>query len=182
MTLRLLLNWLMSDLANIDTNGVDKILSSLGNADEVKSIINKGISVMAEIYYQSVLQTLRSKMGSSADSNGTKYRYPLSSGIGRTSDEVNMVYGIHALKDFRLRFFEGGTKPRYTKGHKITGRTSKGRLKRTGKGGYRGFITANHFFTEGITNAERQAEQSLYDSVTTSIRNLGITIEWRTSA
>ena len=50
------------------------------------------------------------------------------------------------MGDYRLKWFEKGTKDRFTKGHKITGYADFRHLKRTGKGGYRGKMVAEHFF------------------------------------
>lgn len=175
----------MNDFVKIDTKRVDEILSSLSNNDTVKYIINEGMKAMGDVYYHSILSSLRSEMGSSADTIGIHkgfytYLYPLSSGIATFSKEEELTVGIHALKDFRLKFFEGGTKQRYTKSSKILGyneNTKKRRLKRGGKGGYRGFITPNHFFTKGVQNATDNAFQMLQSSIITALRNRGIEIQ-----
>lgn len=64
-------------------------------------------------------------------------------------DKKNIAAKVHIMGDFRAKFFELGTKERYTKGHKITGSYRKGGrkyLKRTGKPGRRGKIQAGHHF------------------------------------
>ena len=86
------------------------------------------------------------------------------------------MFGIHGLTDFRLIFFEGGTRQRFTKGHKITGYIISRKLKRSGKGGYRGFITPNNFFTKGINNAETNALNTLVETINKAIKNRGIEI------
>ena len=55
------------------------------------------------------------------------------------------VAKVHIMGDFRLKFFEKGTKQRRTKGHKITGYAGRS-LKRSGKGGNRGSIKGLYFF------------------------------------
>lgn len=181
----------MSDFVEIDTQSVDKILAALGNEQTVHDILNEGLKPMADVYYNSVLGSLRREMGAAADTTNSKgkgwhsFNYPLSTGLAIHPDPQNTTYGVHGLKDARLLFFEGGTNPRYTKGNKITGyvvnkRTGKvnyNRLKRTGKGGYRGQLTANNFFTKGISNAETQALQVLNESIIRAIRNRGIDIQ-----
>lgn len=181
----------MSNLmVECDTQSVDKMLASLSNEQTVKDILNEGLQQMADVYYNNVLSSLRKEMGTAADTVGNRkgwntFNYPLSGGIDIHPDPQNTTWGVHALKDFRLNFFEGGTKPRYTKGSKITGyvtnkRTGKvnyKRLSRKGKGGYRGVITANNFFSKGITSAEAQALQTLNESIIKAIRNRGIDIE-----
>lgn len=175
-----------SDYATIDSQRVDEILASLGNEQLVSEIINEGLEAMADVYYREILSSLRQKMGSKADTTGnSKYPFTLSSGIEKHPDKLSMIYGVHALTDFRLRFFEGGTKKRWTKGHKIegyatnpkTGKINYNRLKRSGKPGYRGMVTANHFFSDGITNAEEMAFQALTQSVVQAMKNRGIDVQ-----
>lgn len=177
----------MSNMVDIETQSVDKILASLSNEQTVKDILNEGLETMADVYYFSVLSSLRKEMGAAADTAGIngKYQYTLASGVDVHIDKQNVIWGVNALKDFRLNFYEGGTKQRFTKGHKITGykvnkRTGKvnyNRLQRTGKGGYRGIITANNFFSKGISNAETQALQALNESIKKAIMNRGIDIQ-----
>lgn len=167
------------ELATIDTAKVDAVLATLSDEKTIKDIMNEGLEQMAEVYYQTIVGSLRKEMGSAADTAGIngKWLFPLSQGIEIHPDEDNVTYGVHAFTDFRLRFFEGGTKQRFTKGHKITGRTKKNRLKRSGKGGYRGMITANYFFTKGVSQAEKPAMNALITSVINAIRNRGIDIK-----
>lgn len=177
----------MSDFVAIDTQRVDHILSSLSDQQTVKDILNEGLEEMAEVYYTSVLSSLRREMGAAADTAGIngKYNYVLSSGVDINIDKANTTWGVNALKDFRLNFFEGGTKQRYTKGHKVTGyvvnnrtgRVNYNRLQRTGKGGYRGIITANNFFSKGISSAETTALNALEQAIINAIKNKGIDIQ-----
>lgn len=168
----------MSSFVEIDTKSVDEMLKTLSDTEQVNEILCLGLDKMADVYYQNILQSLRKEMGAAADTVGIngKYNYTLSSGIEKHIDKANTTYGVHALKDFRLTFFEGGTKRRYTKGHKITGYTNSRRLKRSGKGGYRGFITANNFFTKGISSAEQNALEVLESTIINAIKNKGIDI------
>lgn len=183
----------MSDAVNvkIDAQKVDEVLATLSNHQTVNEILNEGLEATAKIYYNEILSSLRKEMGAAADTKGTRNRwnyfiYPLSSGIAIHPEPENTTYGVHALRDPRLLFFEGGTNGRYTKGNKITGygvlnkqtgRVNYHRLKRTGKGGYRGMITANHFFQKGVQNAETIALSTLEETIIKAIRNKGIDIQ-----
>lgn len=170
----------MSNLVETDFSEVDKTLDKLSDAELVSSVINEGLEAMGEAYYRSILSSLRTEMGSAADtpSINPRYNFTLSSGVRKHPDKPNMIFGVHALTDFRLKFFEGGTRPRYTKGHRITGYADDRmrRLKRTGKGGYRGFIEANKFFSKGIDMAEETALQTLVQTINNALRNRGIDI------
>ena len=74
------------------------------------------------------------------------------------------------MGDYRLKWFEKGTQPRYTKGHKVTGYLSNHTLKRTGKGGYRGQIAATHFFKQGLN--EQAISTAITDYMDKSLTNL----------
>lgn len=165
----------------IDTTYLDSILKKLD--DSSTEILNEGLKAMSEVYLQSVLASLRREMGAAADTTGIKKgwyqnKYPMSSGVGMYEDKDKSIYGVHGLKDFKLKFFEKGTRERETKGRKITGyqSTRRKRLERVGKGGNRGIIKANHFFTKGIMYAEENANETLMRTILQSIRNKGINI------
>ena len=89
--------------------------------------------------------------------NGKKMEQGIKYKVARDVRSVK----IHLLGDFRLKFFEMGTKDRYTKGHKITGSywsrgAGRGRkyLVRVGKGGYRGAIDSSRFFAKSKSETE----------------------------
>lgn len=179
-----------NEFIEIDSRRVDEILATLSDQQTVNDILNEGLEQMADVYYNEVLSSLRQEMGAAADTTGNStnrwhtFIYPLTTGIAIHPDPQNTTYGVHGLKDPRLLFFEGGTKQRYTKGKIITGykvsKTGKvnyNRLQRTGKGGYRGIITANNFFTKGITNAQTTALDTLQKAIINAIRNKGIEIQ-----
>ena len=74
------------------------------------------------------------------------------------------VATIHIMANFKAKFFEGGTKGRWTKGHRITGRVrlfGKTRNLRTGKRGYRGSIQATHSFR----TAQERCRNTIFDDM-----------------
>jgi hypothetical protein len=85
---------------------------------------------------------------------------------------------VHIRGDFRARFFEGGTKPRYTKSHRLTGeyytRRDGGRKYRgrTGKGGYRGKIEAGHHFETAQRLTEHYIFQNMNAEMTKQIMRI----------
>ena len=130
----------MSDVT-VDSSRVDRLLANLENENRQK-IITEALRRGGQVAQQSVKQSLRAKVGSSAQS--------MEKGIKLKVDKAYSEVTLHIMGDYRLKWFEKGTKPRYTKGHKTTGYLSNHRLKRTGKGGYRGQMVATHFFKEGL--------------------------------
>ena len=130
----------MSDVT-VDASRVDRLLANLENENRQK-IITEALRRGGQVAMQGVKQSLRAKVGSSAQS--------MEKGIKLKVDKAYNEVTLHIMGDYRLKWFEKGTKPRYTKGHKTTGYLSNHRLKRTGKGGYRGQMVATHFFREGL--------------------------------
>ena len=71
---------------------------------------------------------------------------------------------VHIMGDFRLKFFELGTKDRRTKGYRVVGKHwVGGRIykERKGSGGFRGRIEASKFFVKGKEMSERQVFASM---------------------
>lgn len=168
----------MNEMVQIDSRDVDHILGTLSDHDTVDSIIYEGLEAMSWEYYNAVLESLRKEMGEAADRPNEK-GYILSRGIGIHQDRANTTIGVHALKDYRLKWFEEGTRPRYTKGKK-TGEGyywgNRKIYKRDGNGAYRGFLTANHFFTKGISATQAAAEEALKTAIINAIRDKGIDV------
>ena len=102
--------------------------------------------------------------------NGKKMEQGIRTVMARDAKSVK----VHLLGDFRLKFFEMGTKDRYTKGHRITGSFKSrggGRkyLIRTGKGGYRGQIVASRFFAASKSETEGRIFKEMGDRFTRQI-------------
>lgn len=86
----------------------------------------------------------------------------LEDGIKVKANTVYQEVMVHILGDFRLKFFEKGTKDRYTKIHKDKLSTSQyiNQLKKGDRSRFRGKITASHFFRRA-----RQNEEVIQDAV-----------------
>lgn len=80
----------------------------------------------------------------------------LEDGVRVKANTVYQEVMVHILGDFRLKFFEKGTKDRYTKIHKDKLSTSQyiNQLKKSDKSRFRGKITASHFFRRARQNEE----------------------------
>ena len=150
----------MSDVT-MDTSRVDRLLTNLESENRQK-IITEALRRGGQAAQQSVKQSLRAKVGASASS--------MEKGIKLKVDKAYSEVTLHIMGDYRLKWFEKGTKPRYTKGHKTTGYLSNHRLKRTGKGGYRGQMVATHFFKEGLN--EQAIGTAIKDYMDKTLTNL----------
>lgn len=85
---------------------------------------------------------------------------------------------VHIMGDFRAKFFEKGTKERYTKGHKITDEYWVGKrkyLRRSGKGGRRGRISAGYYFR----TAQQLTERKIFSDIDKRLSKAIITISKR---
>ena len=134
---------------NVDSSQVDQLLNQL-QPDTIQDIVFKAIKKGADTSKAKTISNLRRP----SLNKGVKVR------PNRTANEVS----VNIMGDYRLKWFEKGTKERYTRGHKVTGYSDSRHLRRTGQGGYRGKIVAEHFF-----QSARADEESFYNSMMASI-------------
>lgn len=100
--------------------------------------------------------------------DGKKMEQGIKTSMARDARSVK----VHLLGDFRLKFFELGTKDRYTKGHKVTGKRWVGARiykSRTGKGGYRGKIKASTPFRSAKVETESRIFSEMDERFTRQI-------------
>ena len=134
---------------NVDSSQVDQLLNQL-QPDTIQDIVFKAIKKGADTLKAKTISNLRKP----SLNKGVKVR------PNRTANEVS----VNIMGDYRLKWFEKGTKERYTRGHQVTGYSDSRHLRRTGQGGYRGKIVAEHFF-----QSARADEESFYNSMMASI-------------
>lgn len=159
-----------------------KVLAMFGefNAKNRKRVLRGALSQSAGILVRQTKKNLRSIETSSGRlRTNTSNRWngkTMERGIKASVDREVRYAKVHLLGDFRLKFFEMGTKSRYTKGHKITGSYwsggyGRGRkyLTRTGKGGYRGRIDANRFFAQSKRETESRIFNEMDERITRQI-------------
>lgn len=167
-----------------DFKDVDWIIDTLTDENIRHQIMMDGLKAGADVYYNQIISNLKSRLPNSTvtgikNTGWNVYSWPMINGVKIKEKDDEEWVGVHALSDFRLQFFESGTKGRYTKGHKITGYNpnKKRRLTRTGKGGYRGRIQALHFFSDGILSEAQRATEAIEKSIINGIRQQGIDIK-----
>lgn len=134
---------------NVDSSQVDQLLNQL-QPDTIQDIVFKAIKKGADTLKAKTISNLRRP----SLNKGVKVR------PNRAANEVS----VNIMGDYRLKWFEKGTKERYTRGHKVTGYSDSRHLRRTGQSGYRGKIVAEHFF-----QSARADEESFYNSMMASI-------------
>lgn len=84
---------------------------------------------------------------------------------------------VHIMEDYRVKWFESGTKERKTKGRKIYRGYWKGKkklLQRLGKGHRTGRIKPEWFFKKSIRAKEAEAEQKINQEIKRVFTKLSI--------
>lgn len=136
-------------MSNVDSSQIDQLLNRLA-PETISDIIFKSLKKGADALKSKTIYNLRKP----TLNKGVKVR------PNKTINEVQ----VNIMGDYRLKWFEKGTKDRYTKGHKVTGYIDPHHLRRTGKGGYRGRMIARYFF-----KSAREDEESVYNAMMSSI-------------
>lgn len=157
----------MSDhVAKIDSRQVDDLLNALSDDELKRKILFDGIKAGAKTLQQNTQALFRQSMGESASHYSKYIRKPFEDGVTVKGDKAYIEASVSIMNDFRMKFFEKGTKQRTTKGRKITGYTEKHKLIREGKGHNTGAIKPLYFFRRA-----RQNETAIKDAIMQSIDN-----------
>lgn len=95
-----------------------------------------------------------------------KWGMTLSKGVVTKVYRNNKSGVIHIMKNFKLKFFELGTKDRYNiaKGSRKTGKLKKKR--------YTGKIPAYHFFTNAVNSKKTEVYRSMEQLISESINRI----------
>ena len=147
-------------MIEFDDSQVLNLFAALSGKDQTKAM-KTALRKAAQILIKKTKSNLKNIVKNSTKKS-TKYGKALQSGIKAKVNKDGTEAKVHIMGDFRLKFFETGTKDRYTRGHKITGYEGR-HLKRSGKGGFRGAITGKNFFK----SAQKESESQVFSSIDT---------------
>ena len=138
----------------IERQQVDELLAKL-STERRSQVLFSALKKGGKALQQETKVQLRQSVSKTHSPNRWNGK-TLEDGIRVKANTVYQEVMVHILGAFRLKFFEKGTKERYTKIHKNQLSTSQyiNYLKKGGKGGYRGRITASHFFRRARQNEE----------------------------
>lgn len=158
----------------IDSKVVDETLNNLSDDETRRNIIFKAVYAGAKELQRHTQYYFKAAMGESANHISKWIRKPMYEGITVKGDKAYMEARVSIMKDFRLKFFESGTKERYIKqkGHSDYSRKKKRYIKDTGKSNYRGSIKAKHFFAEARENMSYILEGTILESINKQILKL----------
>lgn len=138
-------------MIRVDTSGVNKIFGKLTGKEQKKVIRTATREAAQKLTKETkaMFKTVTKKYNSRNWWNGKT----LQSGIKYVSDK-NISYKVHIMGDFRLKFFEMGTKQRYTR-----------------KGHYRGIFKQKSFFDPTQQRLETTLANDIKDSITKNLIN-----------
>lgn len=144
----------------IERQQVDELLAKL-STERRSQIMFSALKKGGKALQQETKVQLRQSVSDTYSPNRWNGK-TLEDGIRVKANTVYQEVMVHILGDFRLKFFEKGTKDRYTKIHKDKLSTSQyiNQLKKGDKSRFRGKITASHFFRRA-----RQNEEVIQDAV-----------------
>ena len=133
----------------VQSREVDEFLNEIGDEEKTRQILLDGLKAGAMVLRDRTRESFRSKLGEGA-SHSSPYLggKPFYEGVRMIVDKSYNEAIVSIMKDYRMRFYENGTKDRVTK-----------------KGYKRGRITAKHFFQE----ARSSSESEIYDAISNGI-------------
>lgn len=151
-----------------DSSQVDKLLDNLGKDNRNKIIFN-ALKEGAKVLKEQTLQQLASKVRSNTPNrwNGKT----MAQGVTVKADKGISEVMVSIMGDFRLKFFENGTKERYTKPQKNNYLASHKLKKGSEKGRYTGAIKATHFFRQAREN-EEPIDEAIKNSLDKQLNDL----------
>lgn len=134
----------------IDAKLLYDCLDTLDDEDVKRNILYKAVYEGAKILRNNTKQYFKNAVGEVATNYSKYISAPFEDGVTLKGDKAYCEYRVSIMRDFRMKFFEMGTKDRYTK-----------------DGKYRGKMEAKHFFKD----ARNASQSSIEDAILRSIDN-----------
>ena len=132
-------------MSEIDDTQVQNLLNQLSEENRRKVLFN-AIKKGAQVLQRNTINNLKVALGTGANSSG-KLGKPITQGVKLTTEKAYNEVKVHIMGDFRLKFFEKGTKERLTK-----------------KGASRGSIKPSYFFRTARQN-ESEIDSAIFRSL-----------------
>ncbi len=158
-----------NSVVEIDAQEIDRMLNNLDDAEVKNRILFDAVKSGAKVLQETTKNYFRNAMGDAATHYSPYIRKPFEEGVTMKGDKSYCEATVSIMSDHRMKWFEKGTKPRYTKGRRIIGyaKSKRNQLEREGKGHYTGSITGRNFFR----NARQSSEGAITNAITQSINN-----------
>ena len=133
---------------DVEKSQVDELFNKLDDDDLRRQIMLEGLKGGARVLTERTKELFKTRMGEAATHYSRYIKKPFYEGVRMTVDKAYNETIVSIMSDFRMRFFERGTKDRTTK-----------------KGYGRGHLTAKHFFRD----ARNSSENEIYDAMNKDI-------------
>ncbi len=133
-----------------------------------RSALRKGAGILATETKRQLRQTL----GRAASSRNWWNGRTLVSGVKSNADRNGTEAKVHIMGDFRLKFFEMGTRVRRTTGNNSASVRGRNPIRRQRVAANRGNINAAHFFRTAKTNKEREIFDNMDNLIGQSIQRI----------
>lgn len=133
-----------------------------------RSALRKGASILSN----ESKKLLRRSIGKAANHKNWWNGKTLVSGIKANADRNGEQAKVHIMGDFRLKFFEMGTRARRTTGHNNASVRGKTPIRRQKVAANRGSIIAYHFFRTAKANKEKEIFSNMDNFISQSIQRI----------
>lgn len=139
---------------DVEYKEVDDLLNRLDDEETKKKILIEGLKSGAKVLQEKTQDLFKARMGQSAyhQSRFLKGK-PFYEGVKMTVDKAYNEVIVGIMSDFRMRFFEKGTKERVTK-----------------KGHRRGRIEPKWFFRDARSSTTDEIEDTMNRSIDIAMR------------
>ena len=155
---------------DVDTRSVLEMFAELDSRRQKqahRSALRRGVNILVKEARKSLRTAVR-KPNSKNWWNGKTLQSGIKSSINKEVTEGK----VHIMGDFRLKFFEMGTKRRRTSGRnkaKVRGKTPKYRQHKPSN---RGSIKASNFFLKARNRKEKEISDNMNTIIAESIRKV----------
>ena len=160
---------------NINSTAVDSLLNQLGDKEQANRILFNAVKDGARVLQQTTKNFFKRAMGESANHISRHTNKPFADGVTLKSDKSYIEATVSIMGDHRMKWFELGTRNRYTKGRKIVGyaKGRKLRLEREGKGHFTGSIVGKYFFRAARQSGNGAVNDAIKQSINNALSKLG---------
>lgn len=158
-------------MIEVDAKEVLKLFAEL-NTNQQRRAYRNALRRAANILVKETRNQLKSKLGRKANSKNWWNNKTLASGIKSNADKEGKEAKVHIMGDFRLKFFEMGTKQRKTTGRNTASVRGKTPIRRQRKAANRGRIESLKFFSTAKDNKEQEIFGTLDKLISESIQRV----------
>lgn len=137
----------------VESREVDDFIREIEDDETRRQIILEGLKSGAKVLQKNTQELFKSRMGTGALHFSRFIKKPFYEGVKVIVDKAYNETIVSILSDYRMRFYEKGTKDRKTK-----------------KGYRRGQLQSLHFFKDARSNSENEIDNAINSSIDLALR------------